>query len=120
MEEFYFDFLNEDYSDTEIINRAKLYIRKVDEAYSLLSDKKKKEAFQIFKEINKAIRYEYDKYSKQKHLEIPSKHKIYNQYIWAIKDISSHLTNTNSYASLSSNLYDVSYYLKYYMKDKVR
>lgn len=123
MEEIYFDFWNKEYSDDEIIERAKEYCAKVDEAFEYLGTKKKadeKKAFQIFKEINKCLRLEHKMYLKNVYNEVPQEYKIINEYLWSIKDIMGHINNTNSYERLSSNLYDVSFYFRYYMKDKVK
>lgn len=119
MELVLFNFFSGDYDEHSVISRAKEYVSLVNEAYSLLDLKTKanqKKALDIFKGINKNLQAEYKEYSKKEYRDMPNESTVANNYIWSIRDIVGHLNGTNTYQHLSSNLYDVRFYFRYYMR----
>lgn len=105
---------------SEIQEHVIFYIGKSDYGFKLLSDGDKKGAMGVLQEIRKIMKLEYAYYSKSKINDIILNDVNYNNYCSAIVDIIAHQTQTTSYKMLSSNLYDIGDYMRYYCSDMLK
>lgn len=105
-------------SEEEVLEHVQYYYDLAEKGMELLK-LNKSEALKCLKEIRKTMSLEYKYYTKRKLQNIMWDNHVYNQYYHYIQDAFVKQNNPNSHEKLSSNLYDVWDYTKYYYCKKL-
>lgn len=114
MERIILPFDKEEITEEEIKKHILWYYNKVSEGYRLLENKKKYEAREVLREINRNLGKEYKYYQKSAAQRVMWDNPLYNEYYHAVFEAFVKQNDRNSYRALSSNFYDVQDYITNY------
>lgn len=98
----------------ELKEHLDYYLKRSNEGMDLFSQDRKKEAYEVLKELRKQLKEEYNFYNKKKVKEYIYNNDKYTNYYAAICDAFCNIQQPTAYETLYSNLYDINDYIMFY------
>jgi hypothetical protein len=111
----YFD--KQEISDGQINSHVLHYVKLAEDGLKYLNNKDKQNAMKYLKTIRVTMKEEYKYYTKSKVQSLMWENEKYSKYYHFIQDAFVKQNSPNAYATLSSNLYDVFDYGRWYYRD---
>jgi hypothetical protein len=102
-------------TEEQIISHVKHYVELAEKGLQTI-EKNKSEAMSCLREIRSTMAEEYNYYSRSRVQETMEDNHLYNTYYAFIQEAFVKQNAPNAYSNLSSNLYDVMDYGRYYFR----